>query len=381
MYNTNGINMTQLFPLTLATGNAFCNRKTERDMLCTYVLSGQHVWLQAHRRYGKSSLIMQVLRDIDSSAERIVSGSVDLLLASSNEDVARKILTVIGNMAGKIPTGTIDAMSKRILAIFKRLKVEVSITSSGPHIKFHEKVSPDAVSEALKSLDKLAKEHKIRCLLYIDEFQNLGEIDKGYVYEAAIRAALQEAKFTTYIFSGSNRRLMEQAFTDKKRPLFRHCRSILLERINTKDYEAHLIKHSRKDWVKPISEKCISLILELTQRHAFYVNSLCSHLWMSAKTPTPKQVTKCWEMVLAEARQSNEPFLLGLSTNQRKLLIALAKTPTTEPTGQTFQRKADISVGSIPKTMEQLLLMDLVYKSPEGIFCVLDPAIAELLRR
>ena len=53
------------FPQGIATGTAFCNRTEERKLLKNSVASNEHTVLVAPRRYGKTSLITQVLKDVD----------------------------------------------------------------------------------------------------------------------------------------------------------------------------------------------------------------------------------------------------------------------------------------------------------------------------
>ena len=53
-----------VFPLGLAIGPAFCNRVNERQSLNAKIKQGTHVVLLAPRRYGKSSLVLQVLSEL-----------------------------------------------------------------------------------------------------------------------------------------------------------------------------------------------------------------------------------------------------------------------------------------------------------------------------
>ena len=53
------------FPQGIAVGNAFCNRVEERSHLKNSILSNEHIVLVAPRRYGKTSLITQILKDIE----------------------------------------------------------------------------------------------------------------------------------------------------------------------------------------------------------------------------------------------------------------------------------------------------------------------------
>tara|TARA_R110000868_G_scaffold288551_10_gene548840 strand:- start:566 stop:763 length:198 start_codon:yes stop_codon:yes gene_type:complete len=63
--------MINTFPLRIASGEAFCNRTTERAKIKKLLITGQHLWLQAHRRHGKTSLILQALEDLKDEKQKI----------------------------------------------------------------------------------------------------------------------------------------------------------------------------------------------------------------------------------------------------------------------------------------------------------------------
>ena len=63
--------MTRYFPQGLATDQMFCNREKERNELKQIIEQHEHVVLVAPRRYGKTSLMMQVLKENTFAGERI----------------------------------------------------------------------------------------------------------------------------------------------------------------------------------------------------------------------------------------------------------------------------------------------------------------------
>lgn len=72
-----------LFPLKIAKGDAFCNRTSERTAITQYIKAGHHLWLQAHRRHGKTSLLLQVQQDNIDNNERIILHRIDLAFSGS----------------------------------------------------------------------------------------------------------------------------------------------------------------------------------------------------------------------------------------------------------------------------------------------------------
>jgi AAA+ ATPase superfamily predicted ATPase len=57
--------MANPFTIGIARKDNFCNRQREIKDLINYAESGQNVVLYSPRRYGKSSLVFQVLSELE----------------------------------------------------------------------------------------------------------------------------------------------------------------------------------------------------------------------------------------------------------------------------------------------------------------------------
>ena len=90
----------------------------------------------------------------------------------------------------------------------------------------------DIILQALEKLHDLALKKGKRVVLFLDEFQVVGEVIENNAIEAVIREAAQKSTYIYYVFFGSNRHLMEQMFYDRKRPFYKLCDQIKLERIH-----------------------------------------------------------------------------------------------------------------------------------------------------
>jgi AAA+ ATPase superfamily predicted ATPase len=62
---------TVLFPRSIAIGKAFFNRKREKKKLKENILANRHTLLMSPRRYGKTSLIWEVIRNLKVPACKI----------------------------------------------------------------------------------------------------------------------------------------------------------------------------------------------------------------------------------------------------------------------------------------------------------------------
>lgn len=364
------------FPTYLATGNAFCNRTEELKRIVTDLKNGIPVLLMSPRRYGKTSLALRAIEQL-----KYPCADIDLFKACSEEDVARFILMGIGQLLGQL-----ESSPKKLLMLasdfFAHMAVRVSLMHAGIALDFSmKKMNPiDAVLSALKKLQDLAVIKNKKVVLFLDEFQSIGEVTENYALEALLREIAQKSKNILFIFSGSNRHLMEQMFFDKKRPLYKLCDLVTLNRIEAKHYINHVQIAAHHEWKVALSDEAINEILRLTERHPYYVNKLCSLLWQSDKPPSEKTVLKMWDQLTLENKSIIERELLLLTPKQRKLLIILSENEnTTELFSKDFLATSGLSLGGIQGSLQLLLKKDYVYKDDLGHYKILDPLIRNVL--
>ena len=72
------------------SGDSFCNRKKEIAEMLKYIKGSQNVLLYSHRRYGKSSLIRQIFREIKKKKLKIGVMHVELYGTISEKDFITK---------------------------------------------------------------------------------------------------------------------------------------------------------------------------------------------------------------------------------------------------------------------------------------------------
>ena len=367
--------MINYFPTRLAKGAAFCNRKSELKRLKYNIETVNPSLIISPRRYGKTSLALRAFEQIKWPYVQI-----DLYKAFSEKDIEKFILNGIGTLLGKL-----EKTPKRLISLaadlFSNIHVNVSIEKDGLSLDFSKskKTPTDNILKALDRLHNLAEKRDRKIIIYLDEFQVVGEICKNHAIEAAIREVAQKSEYISFIFSGSDRHLIEQLFNDKKRPFYNLCDVITLNRISKDDYEKHLQKASQQCWAINLSEQTITTILKHTKRHAYYFNKLCSILWQN-EPPTPDDVSRTWAYYVLENKSAIERELSLLTINQRKILAMIAEEGEVfEPFGKEFLSKIDISSSSAARAMTLLLNKDYVFINQEKGYAVLDPLIASVL--
>ncbi len=365
------------FPAGLALGQAFCNRVKERVVLQKCVQKNEHVVLVSPRRYGKTSLITQVIQEND-----VPHCSIDFLPATNSQFVKNAILNGVGELLPFILPKQ-KVLMKKLLTFFKGLnpKLSVSLVKVGFSIEFASTQPPaKSITEVLLGLDQVAQKTDQRAVVLMDEFQQLSFISDSHTLEASIRHAVERSQNITYIFSGSDRHTLEQMFQDKNRPLYHLCKLIRIERIHSEDFKSFLQNAAKIRWDASLSSEAIETILELTQCHTFYVNYLCRQLWNFDTIPQKETVERAWELYVQEQLPWITDDIGRLSANQRIILFVLVREPTNEIFSQYFLEKTGLQMSSIRRAIDTLQKSNMVGKSEKGVYYVLDPAIASYLR-
>lgn len=369
IYNEEG-HMGKPFPSGLAEGAAFCDRDIERALLKENIEGLNHTVLVAPRRYGKSSLVKKVMQETGCCHTWI-----DFLTIASKEQAEKKIAKTVADLIYQLAPD-LKKLRLNFQKFFKSLNPDVIIQTLGATLSLHPNFEHMVqIEEALMGLDRYAYALKKNIVIVFDEFQQISLLKEHMIIEAAIRHAVERSKAITYIFSGSNRRLLTAMFSASDRPLYKLCLSMPLERIAAKDYRSFLQKKAQETWHTSLTEAVLSSILFYTERHPFYLNGLCNKLWKLKKCPAMHDVKQAWDWYVNTNRTTITTDLADLSINQKKLLLALAVTPTKEILSKVFSNYCGVSVSSIQQAIDVLLAKDIIFINEQEKYTVLDPAV------
>ncbi len=364
-----------LFPAGLAEGSAFLNRKIEIKDLTKNIENLVHTVLVAPRRYGKTSLINKVAKGSGHQYAWI-----ELLSATSFEDVQKKIETAVGSLVLELYSD-VKKLQEILKKYFKTMTADIVLSAAGQKVIFHTTASHEkSITDILLNLDAVAQAANKKVIIVFDEFQQLAEIKESQSLEACIRHAVERSKNIVYLFSGSNRHMLNEMFGSHSRPLYRLCEAMKIDRMSAEVYAASIQQAAKLKWKKELNDDAFLRMMQFSERHPYYVNVLCSTVWRnSEKIPTADIVEDIWSHYIL----THKNILLGdyfqLSLNQKKLLTALAKQPTAEPYGRDFLQFCGLSTSSLDQAMNSLVKKDLVMCDEQGFYRNLDPGIGYYL--
>jgi hypothetical protein len=372
---------TELFPLDVAVGAAFCNRQHERLMLKNNIEKNTHTIIYAPRRYGKTSLVLKTCDEIGRTQSNIACIDLDLMWVTSLDDILQVLLKEIAQVLSCIIPKYEQALSL-LKDIARHIEASVSISNSGVRLDLKaNQATPDTIIEALTTLDSVARQQDYKVVLFLDEFQQISEIPEQRSVEAAFRAAAQKSTHTTYLFSGSNRHLLSLMFEDSARPLYHMCDQLVLERIADENYHEHIGNAAKMHWQQSLGPKVIDKILSLTRNHPYYTNALCRTLFLQDLPPDEDRVLAAWEHYVQREKKRFYVEFGSLSNVQQKLLRGLCLYPTSQPSSSDFLRDARVKGGSLNKALERLYALDMIYKRKDGMLEPIDPVILSAIKQ
>jgi AAA+ ATPase superfamily predicted ATPase len=357
---------TDFFPQGLATGENFCNRLEERKQLSTNIKTIRPTLIMSPRRYGKTSLVLFVLDQL-----KLPFTQIDLYSELDEGEVQNTILGAIGDILYSTESVPQKAL-KFVADFFSSLSVSFTMENAQVRVQFSKSKNSPAknILSSLKKLDEILQAKNKTAVFFMDEFQRLAQISESATIEGALRHIAQSSKNIMFVFSGSNRHLLNSMFDDKNKPLYKLCDRMILDRISQKDYLPFIQKKAEKKWGKPVSEDVVEIILSTAELHPYYVNVLCYKLWMLHDLPSKEDVESIWHKYAMEEKTNILNEIDLLSANQAKMLIAIAKYgEELLPTGKDFLLLTKFSLSSAAQKK------DYIYSNDNNKYCIVDPLI------
>ena len=180
----------------------FCDRKQEAKRIITKITNGENIVIMAARRVGKSKLIDFCL-DSPIIKDNFISISIDILRTSSINEFAFELGKAVFEQAARRST--------------KLLKMVVNTLKS-----INGYFGYDPISNPLYTLEEIfacLEQADKKCIVAIDEFQQIGYYPEKNM-EAVLRTYIQRCSNANFIFSGSERHLITEMFSEKARPFY-----------------------------------------------------------------------------------------------------------------------------------------------------------------
>jgi hypothetical protein len=350
------------------------DRATERQEMLGLVEGGHSLRTIGPRRYGKTTLLVQLLRDAERAG--MATALVDL------EDVLS-----IGDLVVRIERAYARSLKGRIRATVEALlnTWNVGVSLGGAGFTARLSTSPPANNDAvLLRLLELPRELHQRSgrqtLVVFDEVQDILAVPGT---DGKIRSVIQHHEgIASYAFAGSAPGLMDQLFSDPKRPLLEQAVGLELEPLPLDAVGEYVERRFRNTERHPGT--ALQPLIEFTRGHPQRTMLLAHFLWQltpQGSTADEETFLAAQNRALRDVRGHMRAIFKSLKPNEKRVMVALANLPGS-PREAANATAVGLKSGSVSAAVEGLReSADLIEPTAGGRPIITDPLFELWLRR
>ncbi len=366
--------------LQFATGDQFYDRREIRRDLLSRFLSGQtSVVLYGPRRYGKSSLVGELVGDLERAGVPCVTldvvkvPSIDMFVSAYATKVYRRLAPVKFEF-------------RKLGTFLKSLRPKMTLDQTGEAgFSFEpsdEQIGDEALTEVLDLPQKLLSGKK-RAVVVLDEFQEVKDLLPNDGFERVMRSAIQSHRNVSYIFLGSRYHMLRRMFTDHNRPFYKSAVTIHIDKPPV-DESVRFVVDRFASAGKAIARETAERLVAKVENIPYFIQQLGFETFRLVddarrKSVSPDDVDSAFANLSGFNRDQYEQLMLTLSVSQKKLLIALSLERTDE-FGDAYRRRHALGVSSTVNSAKGKLMEDGHIEQSEGKYVVADPFFAQFLR-
>lgn len=355
----------------------FCDRAQETEILRELLVNENNIALISPRRIGKTDLIWHVFDDpgIQKNYHCFV---VDIY--------ATKNLGDFVNMLGKALVDELRPKGRKAWEKFVNmvasLRSEISFDISGLPVWG---VGLGSIKNPTVTLDEifayLGKADK-PCLVAIDEFQQITRYGDETI-EATIRTYVQRCTNAHFIFSGSQRHMMNGMFTSPSRPFYQAVTIINLQPLDLVVYTDFCVNKFEKAG-KHLDKAVVALLYERFEAVTSYMHRVMNVLFSRTDTGATcdvSMVDEAVEFIIRLSSDTYESLFYQMPEKQRSLFLAIAREgKATEVTSGAFIRRNKLnSASSVSSALKGLLDKDFITED-KSVYSVYDQFFALWLK-
>jgi hypothetical protein len=369
----------------IVSADAFADRDAERDRLRRDLGSGQKVFLISPRRYGKSSLVRDVLRSL--AREHVLT--VEVTVAASSSYVGFLEAYTRALVAADTPASRLRRWATELLhGVRPELRFETSPTGdAGFSVAFPAvRSARDAArlaAEVFALPGRIAAARKQRVAVALDEFQAVTAFD-GDSAEHALRAAVQDQRQVGYVFAGSEPSLMER-MVSPQRPFYKAGPVMRLQKIGPGIFAEWLEQRFKASGIKP--EPGLGAgIVELAGNVPYDVQRLAHEAWddlhdAGRRVATLDDLHITLTRLLGEQHTVYEEAWQRLTLGQRAVLRAIVLEDGKEMLSGDVRTKYRLGgASSVQAALAALIKHEVVMKDG-AIYVVTDSLFREWVAR
>lgn len=357
----------------------FCDREMESKKLHTLIINQNNVALIAPRRLGKSGLIHHCFNNPEFE-KNYSFVYVDILQTGS----LREFVYLLGKKIYEIVVPKTQKWISTFVQTISSISGKISFDAITGLPSFNMMIGEIHHPElTLEQIFQFLEKYNKRVVVAIDEFQQIIKYAEKNV-EAILRSHIQDTKNTNFIFSGSERHIMEQIFMSYSRPFYNSVSIMHLDVIPKEKYvnfSKTLFQHSGRK----IQAEAIARIYDDFEGYTFYMQKILNTAYskdIRNREMDYKALEECLKEILEENSVIYREILSNIPEKQKEVLYALAiEGKADKITSSQFIKKYNLtSASSVQSAVKQLLDKDFITRR-EGEYWVTDKFFSLFIQR
>lgn len=325
---------------------------------------------------GKTGLIRHIFHQMEAE-KQAKCYYVDLYktdsLASLVEQLARVVLGSLDTTEAKI--------IKQVMTFFRSLRPLLSFDSLTGVPTFMVDVKPELAEHSLAEIFSYMEQSGQLCVIAMDEFQTIVDYGEKNV-EALLRSHVQHLTSVHFIFSGSQRHVLENMFASANRPFYQSTQILNLYEIQESSYY-QFAKEKLEAHHQQIPTDVFNDLYQRLAGHTWYIQMVMNRLYESGqKQITKSLVNKVLNEIIDENEATFQTFMRLITPAQARLLKAIAREGTVQQAlSSSFISKHQLGATSTIRSAIQSLVEKELVLVCQGDYQVYDRFFSLWLNR
>lgn len=350
----------------------FTGREEETRRLKLNFENGINSILISPRRWGKTSLVDHVCRQLEGSD--FITVRLDIFGCKSEYDFYNVLAAAVLKQTATKVQLWMDEAKDFLARLTPRINIPIDPTSE---ISVSLGITPETHSpeEVLDMVEVIAKRKNRHIVVCIDEFQQVGEFENTKSVQAKLRSVWQHHHDTSYCLFGSKRHMMSQIFLNRSMPFYQFGDLMWLQKIPTSDWTDYVKSHFEHA-CRHISDQMVTKICEVVDHYPSYVQHLASIVLYQ----TPEGGTATEEVLpsaIKELISTNEALYMQqiepLSGYQMNLLRAIVSGIHSGYNEKKVRAQFDLgSPSNMVRLRDALIERDIIYSEMRQLY-ITDP--------
>jgi len=353
------------------TGEELIGRGKEIKEIIQTLKAGQSVVLIAPRRFGKTSIMMEVLHRL--SRENYYTGNVDIFTIPDLGQLAYEITGQV--LKNRKLDKALNKLKHNLGEILKNIKFRNEIQDAEFILSFgiQQKDPWEQLRSSVMYIESFTAKYKKKFCFAFDEFGDIEKLD-GVEIIKLFRGIIQTQKQSVYIFSGSYETVMNKLFVTSKSPFYRMVKIVQPGFIESRD----LLKFVEKKFSGlniSYEPDHIRQGVEFTKGHPYYIRLFIQEYYFKyLQDQKPADTETIFENMMLSENNYLEKLWDEISNKKETRVIIIKILETGKPYTGIESKGINIS-----RAINELLGKGIIFSDKSG-YVISDPLLERFIR-